>query len=104
MIEALPPEKNTLVEFVDETFGNNIPKNLFPALKKVPLIVGVTDLILLPGSRYDHEGRSTDPGASRWNRGSRSRWCYSRCGFDRNCDDQHDDQHDARRFNDLLGL
>ena len=26
--------RNTVVEFTDETFGNNIPKNLFPALKK----------------------------------------------------------------------
>uniref|UniRef100_A0A915C8U1 Elongation factor G, mitochondrial n=1 Tax=Parascaris univalens TaxID=6257 RepID=A0A915C8U1_PARUN len=34
VIEPLPPEKNTLIEFSDETFGNSIPKNLFPALKK----------------------------------------------------------------------
>ncbi|TKR72843.1 hypothetical protein L596_020237 [Steinernema carpocapsae] len=34
VIEALPPEKNTIVEFSDETFGTCIPKNLFPALKK----------------------------------------------------------------------
>ncbi|GMR34033.1 hypothetical protein PMAYCL1PPCAC_04228, partial [Pristionchus mayeri] len=34
IIEPLPADKNTLVQFSDETFGNNIPKNLFPALKK----------------------------------------------------------------------
>lgn len=35
IIEPLPPEKNTIIEFVDETVGGCIPKNLFPALKKV---------------------------------------------------------------------
>lgn len=34
VIDPLPADKNTVVEFSDETFGNNIPKNLFPALKK----------------------------------------------------------------------
>uniref|UniRef100_A0A0K0DXW6 Elongation factor G, mitochondrial n=1 Tax=Strongyloides stercoralis TaxID=6248 RepID=A0A0K0DXW6_STRER len=34
IIEQLPPEKNTTIEFTDHTFGNNIPKSLFPALKK----------------------------------------------------------------------
>uniref|UniRef100_A0A0N5CHR2 Elongation factor G, mitochondrial n=1 Tax=Strongyloides papillosus TaxID=174720 RepID=A0A0N5CHR2_STREA len=34
VIEQLPPEQNTNVEFTDRTFGNNIPKSLFPALKK----------------------------------------------------------------------
>lgn len=34
IIEPLPAERNTLVEFTDETYGSNIPKSLFPALKK----------------------------------------------------------------------
>jgi len=34
VIEPLPMEKNTVVEFTDESFGNGIPKSLFPALKK----------------------------------------------------------------------
>ncbi|EGT36086.1 hypothetical protein CAEBREN_08821 [Caenorhabditis brenneri] len=34
VIDPLPADRNTVVEFSDETFGNNIPKNLFPALKK----------------------------------------------------------------------
>ncbi|CAI5441293.1 unnamed protein product [Caenorhabditis angaria] len=34
VIDPLPADRNTVVEFTDETFGNNIPKNLFPALKK----------------------------------------------------------------------
>jgi len=34
VIDPLPPEKNTTVEFTDESFGSGIPKNLFPALKK----------------------------------------------------------------------
>uniref|UniRef100_A0A0K0D786 Elongation factor G n=1 Tax=Angiostrongylus cantonensis TaxID=6313 RepID=A0A0K0D786_ANGCA len=34
IIEPLPAERNTCVEFTDETYGNNIPKSLFPALKK----------------------------------------------------------------------
>ncbi|KAJ1349862.1 elongation factor EF-G [Parelaphostrongylus tenuis] len=34
IIEPLPAERNTNVEFTDETFGSGIPKSLFPALKK----------------------------------------------------------------------
>lgn len=34
VIEQLPPEKNTVVEFSDHTFGNGIPKSLFPSLKR----------------------------------------------------------------------
>ncbi|VDL80425.1 unnamed protein product [Nippostrongylus brasiliensis] len=34
VIDPLPAERNTYVDFTDETFGNNIPKSLFPALKK----------------------------------------------------------------------
>ncbi|CAI4227375.1 unnamed protein product [Auanema sp. JU1783] len=46
VIDNLPPERNTVVEFTDETFGNNIPKNLFPALKKgLDLIVAEGPLI-----------------------------------------------------------
>lgn len=33
-IDPLSADRNTVVQFTDETFGNNIPKNLFPALKK----------------------------------------------------------------------
>lgn len=35
MVEPLPAEKNTEVEFSDEASGANVPKNLVPALKKV---------------------------------------------------------------------
>ncbi|KAK6761878.1 hypothetical protein RB195_022823 [Necator americanus] len=34
VIDPLPAEKNTQVVFTDETFGNDIPKSLLPALKK----------------------------------------------------------------------
>ncbi|CAD6194948.1 unnamed protein product [Caenorhabditis auriculariae] len=34
VIDPLPADRNTAVEFTDETFGSGIPKNLFPALKK----------------------------------------------------------------------
>ncbi|PAV83354.1 hypothetical protein WR25_16360 [Diploscapter pachys] len=34
IVDPLPPDRNTVVEFTDETYGSNIPKNLFPALKK----------------------------------------------------------------------
>lgn len=35
VIEPLPAEQNTKVEFVDECVGNNLPKKLFPALREV---------------------------------------------------------------------
>lgn len=38
VLEPLPPNMNTEVEFIDETVGNNIPKNLIVPLKKVSLI------------------------------------------------------------------
>ncbi|KJH48997.1 translation elongation factor G [Dictyocaulus viviparus] len=34
VIEPLPPEKNTFVQMTDESYGSNIPKSLFPALRK----------------------------------------------------------------------
>ncbi|EGT36041.1 hypothetical protein CAEBREN_09812 [Caenorhabditis brenneri] len=34
VIDSLPADRNTVVEFSDETFRKNIPKNLFPSLKK----------------------------------------------------------------------
>ncbi|VDN58455.1 unnamed protein product, partial [Dracunculus medinensis] len=49
IIEPLPPEKNTIIEFVDETVGGCIPKNLFPALKKgLDKIVAEGPLIKAP--------------------------------------------------------
>ncbi|MFH4980013.1 hypothetical protein AB6A40_006722 [Gnathostoma spinigerum] len=39
IIEPLQPDRNTTVEFSDETFGTGIPKNLFPALKKIKLFI-----------------------------------------------------------------
>lgn len=35
VMEPLPPDRNMEVEFVDETVGNNVPKNLIVPLKKV---------------------------------------------------------------------
>ena len=35
LIDVLPPEKNTIVQFTDECIGTGIPKTLMPSLKKV---------------------------------------------------------------------
>ncbi|PIO77659.1 putative translation elongation factor G [Teladorsagia circumcincta] len=49
VIDPLPAERNTYVDFTDETFGNNIPKSLFPALKKgLDMIVHEGPLIKAP--------------------------------------------------------
>lgn len=32
--EPLPPEKNTLIEFVDQTVGTNVPKQFMPGIQK----------------------------------------------------------------------
>ncbi|KAI3422380.1 elongation factor EF-G [Globodera pallida] len=40
VINQLPPEKNTLVEFTDNCVGDGIPKKLMPALKK-----GLLDIV-----------------------------------------------------------
>ncbi|KIH67790.1 putative translation elongation factor G [Ancylostoma duodenale] len=46
VIDPLPAEKNTQVLFTDETFGNDIPKSLLPALKKgLDMIVNEGPLI-----------------------------------------------------------
>ncbi|KAK6052091.1 putative translation elongation factor G, partial [Cooperia oncophora] len=49
VIDPLPAERNTHIDFTDETFGNNIPKSLFPALKKgLDMIVTEGPLIKAP--------------------------------------------------------
>ena len=34
ILEPLPPEKNNLIEFSDETFGSNVPKQFVPYIEK----------------------------------------------------------------------
>ncbi|XGW01388.1 hypothetical protein V3C99_013941 [Haemonchus contortus] len=49
IIDPLPADRNTQIDFTDETFGSNIPKSLFPALKKgLDMIVAEGPLIKAP--------------------------------------------------------
>ena len=34
MLQPLPPNENTKLEFTDQTMGTNIPKQFIPAIKK----------------------------------------------------------------------
>lgn len=34
LVEPLPPQENTKLEFSDETVGTNVPKNYMPGIKR----------------------------------------------------------------------
>lgn len=34
MLQPLPPQQNTVIEYIDETSGPNLPKTYIPSIKK----------------------------------------------------------------------
>ncbi|KAF5269224.1 hypothetical protein FQR65_LT02525 [Abscondita terminalis] len=45
ILEPLPPQKNTILEFVDETIGTNVPKPFVPGVKRGYLLMSEKGLL-----------------------------------------------------------